>query len=79
MMKLTVLRPFLVKGQRQEIGAVLDIDDRVFAASLIHEGKAEYAEEVEASGLMTTDTAPGAVPGKALRAGKAKKESHDHA
>lgn len=64
-MKLRVLRPFLVKGQRQEIGSLFETDDRVFAASLVHEGRAERVEGGELRGPMTTETASAAVNGKA--------------
>jgi len=77
-MKLTVLRPFLVNGQRQEIGSEFETDDRVFAASLVHEGKVERIAEVERSGPMTTETMPAVVSGKASRkGGKEKADNHE--
>jgi hypothetical protein len=64
-----VLRPFLVKGQRQEVGTEFSTDDRVFASALVHEQKAAYVGAVEQRGPMTTETAAGAVSGKAPKAG----------
>lgn len=69
-MKLRVLRPFLVKGQRQEVGTELDTDDRILASELCHFGKAERVDPVAERGPMTTETASGAVSGKVPRAGK---------
>lgn len=77
-MKLKVIRPFLVKGQRQEIGSLFETDDRVFASALIHDGKVERVEGEEQRGPMTTETASGAVPGKApAKAGKKPTEKAD--
>ena len=64
-MKLTVTRAFLLAGQRQEVGAPLDIEDRAFAAMLVQTGKAAPAEEVAPpAGPMTTDTAAGLTRGR---------------
>ena len=72
-MKMTVTRPFLLGGLRQEIGTVVDIEERAVVAMLQHEGKATTAGEVVTVGPMTTDTTPGVVAG-----GKRKKgENHE--
>jgi hypothetical protein len=64
-MKLTVTRPFLLAGQRQEIGAPVETADRGFAAMLVQTGKAVVAEgELEVAGPMTTETAGGLTPGR---------------
>jgi hypothetical protein len=72
-MKMTVTRPFLLGGQRQEIGTVVDIEERAVVAMLQHEGKATPAVDVVTGRPMTTDTTPGVVAG-----GKRKKgENHE--
>ncbi len=75
-MKLRVIRPFILGGQRQEIGSTFDTEDRAFAGALVYEGKAERVGEGEQKGPMTTETASAAVPGKAPRMGGKPKADH---
>lgn len=71
-MKLIVTRPFLWEGQRLEIGAELESDDRGMVGLLVQTGKAAPVDDAPQRGPMTTDTAAAAVPGKAPRSGKTK-------
>ncbi len=75
-MKLTVTRPFLLAGVRQEIGAEIDIDDRGLVALLQSTGKAVAAELIDQRGPMTTETTAGVVSG-ARRAARTKGESNE--
>lgn len=63
-MDITVTRAFLMGGAVQQIGKRIDVDIRL-ARELIALGKAEPAQPLPAQAApMTTDTAPGLVPGK---------------
>jgi len=63
-MHVTVLRAFLTGGVIQEIGKRLELPDYL-ARELIASGKCEAAQALPAQAEpMTTDTAPGIVPGK---------------
>jgi hypothetical protein len=63
---IRVLRAVRVGGAVQEPGAIVEVDERV-AREIIATGKAERAGEAPPvlSAPMTTDSAPGLVPGKA--------------
>jgi hypothetical protein len=63
-MRVTVHKAFLVKGQRQEPGSVVELGDDL-ARELIHLQKASAAEKVAPpSGPMTTETAGAVVSGR---------------
>lgn len=62
-MKMIVTRPFLLAGERQELGTEVEIESRADAAMLQHEGKAAPVAPVETRGPMTTQTASGTVAG----------------
>ena len=63
-MHINVVRAFLAGGVVQEVGKQLDLPDRQ-ARELIAIGKCEAAQPLPAqAGPMTTDAAPGLVPGK---------------
>lgn len=51
-MKITVTRPFYLAGQPLDLGACVEVDDRL-ARELIHNGKARAAEALPAPGPMT--------------------------
>ena len=61
-MKITVIRPFLVRGVRQEIGATIDVADAI-GRELVSLNKAVPAGAVKPAGTMTTDTAAAVVSG----------------
>ena len=68
-MKLKVVRAFLIRGERQEPGAVVDVT-REFGRELIFTQRAVAIEEIApAKGPMTTDTADGLVSGVPKRKG----------
>ena len=69
-MRVKVLRPFCLKGERQEPGTELEFAD-AFARELIFLGK---AERVEAAPIappkpLTTESAPALVGGKSAPKG----------
>lgn len=72
-MEMKVTRPFLLGGKRQEIGTVVEIESRADVGMLQHEGKAVLVTPADddIKGPMTTETASGAVAGKARRGAKA--------
>lgn len=51
-MHITVTRPFYLAGQPLDLGACVEVDDRL-ARELIHNGKARAAEALPAPGPMT--------------------------
>jgi len=66
-MKMIVLRPFYLDGGRQEVDAVVEVQDRTLAAALKYEGKArpvvDAAEKLEPLGPMSTESVLGLVQG----------------
>lgn len=64
MKKVKVIRAFLVKGERQEPGKVVEVSDAL-AAELIQQGRAEPAGEKSPAkrGPMSTASAPTLVGG----------------
>ena len=66
-MKISVLRAFLLKGERQEIGTVVEVAASL-AAELIHNRRAERAGDAPAAppGPMTTASVPELVTGAAV-------------
>lgn len=57
-MKVKVIRAFLLKGERQEVGSVVEVKDSL-AAELIHNLRAERVGDTPAAppGPMTTQSA----------------------
>ena len=70
-MEIRVIRAFLHKGERQEVGSVIEVHDGL-AAELIHGNRAERAGDAPAAspGPMTTDAAPQLVSGAKSPKGK---------
>lgn len=66
MKNVKVTRAFLIGGERQEVGSVVEVSD-AFAAELVQVGKAEPVgtKPVGKRGPMTTDSAP-ALAGKVV-------------
>jgi hypothetical protein len=62
-MKIKVTRAFFLAGDRQEVGAELDVSDRGLIGLLLSTGKAVACEHAKPAGPMTTDTAAATVPG----------------
>ena len=63
-MKIKVLRAFLIKGERQEVGSEIETGDG-FALELIHVGRAERVDKKSPArkGPMTTASSPALVAG----------------
>lgn len=69
-MKIRVARAFLLRGERQEPGSTVEVDDAL-ARELVMLNKAEaLAPMPPASGPMTTQTAPGIVAGRKAKGAK---------
>ncbi len=65
-MRVRVLRALCIKGERQDVGTVIDLDRHV-AVEAIHFGKAERVDDEPADSKpkpMTTQSAPAFVAGK---------------
>lgn len=45
--RLEVLRPICMQGERVEVGAVVEVDSRVLATELMNAGKVRIAPEPE--------------------------------
>ena len=62
-MRVTVIRAFLIRGERVEPGSELELDDR-FALELLHTGRVAAVSAVPmVRGPITTETSPGLVFG----------------
>lgn len=64
-MRYVVRSAFLIRGERQEIGSEVEINDRAIAAELVFIGRLEpvEAQAPAAPAPMTTQSAPGIVAG----------------
>lgn len=65
-MRVRVLRALCIKGERQDVGKVIDLDRHV-AVEAIHFGKVEGVDDDPADRKpkpMTTQSAPAVVTGK---------------
>lgn len=64
-MKVKVLRPFCIGGERKEIGTTLEVE-AYLGRELVGMGKASLVEKEEAKkpGPITTDTASSLVKGR---------------
>lgn len=65
-MRVRVLRALCIKGERQDVGKVIDLDRHV-AVEAIHFGKVERVDDEPADRKpksMTTQSAPAVVAGK---------------
>ena len=69
-MKMKVTRPFILAGERQEIGTEFETDDRGLIAMLKTEGKAIALAPSDPTGPMTTETTSGVVAGGKGKAAK---------
>jgi len=61
-MRVQVTRAFLIKGEVQEIGTVVEVSSAL-AAELVHNGKAIRLGDVPKAGPMTTESASELVSG----------------
>lgn len=70
-MKIRVIRAFLIKGERQEVGSVVEVGDN-FGSEMVYTGRAERADKAPAarSGPMSTATASELVDGQKATKGK---------
>ena len=65
-MRVRVLRALCIKGERQDVGTVIDLERHV-ALEAVHLGKVERVDEARETAApkpMTTQTTPAVVAGK---------------
>jgi hypothetical protein len=63
-MRVKVLRAFFIRGERQELGTEIEVDD-AFGREMISVQKAEPVSPIAAPvGPMTTESASGIVAGR---------------
>jgi len=63
-MKVTVLRAFLIRGERQEIGSVIDVADDFGREMVMLQKASPVSAQAAPAGPMTTETATGIVSGR---------------